>query len=350
MRQLLLGVFVVTATHLFASRDVLAQIPMGSAFTYQGQMQQGGGPVNATCDFEFGLWNDATSTAPGDLVAGPLVFDGAAGNPQPIDVQSGFFAVLLDFGTAVFAGDARWLEVSVRCPTGVGAYTTLNPRAQLTPTPYSTFAGTAATVVTENDPEVGVIQTDALAKWDGAALVTSNVVDDGLNVGIGVAIPSATLDVGGDIAVNGSVVIDGAGDWIGNPTGLIGPRPDHQWISTCLSFQRPDGTFEPCVDLRGPKGDTGAAGATGPQGPPGPTGPQGTQGPTGPQGPPGPTGPQGPQGPPGPDWECHQDYVAHSAPINCGSAIAQCGGGWSRVTCSQTGTHQVRIRCCAPGS
>ena len=116
------------------------------------------------------------------------------------------------------------------------------------------------------DGVVGVNQTDFLSRWDGAALVTSSLVDDGSNVGIGVAIPSATLDVGGDIAVNGSVLIDDAGNWVGNPTGLIGPKPDHQWISTCLSFQRPDGAFEPCVELRGPKGDKGDQGAKGDKG------------------------------------------------------------------------------------
>jgi hypothetical protein len=31
----------------------------GTAFTYQGQLKSGGNAVNGTCDFQFGLWDDA---------------------------------------------------------------------------------------------------------------------------------------------------------------------------------------------------------------------------------------------------------------------------------------------------
>jgi Collagen triple helix repeat (20 copies) len=81
------------------------------------------------------------------------------------------------------------------------------------------------------------------------------------NVGIGTTSPAASLDVNGNIAIAGTPVISSTGQWVGNPTGLIGPM--------------------------GPQGLTGA---TGPQGPTG-AGPEGPAGPTGPQGPAGPTGP-----------------------------------------------------------
>lgn len=72
---------------------------------------------------------------------------------------------------------------------------------------------------------------------------------------------------------NGDVVVNGAGQWVGSPTGLVGPT--------------------------GPEGPRGPQGATGPTGPEGPRGTQGTtgaSGPTGPSGPPGIQGNQGPQG------------------------------------------------------
>jgi Collagen triple helix repeat (20 copies) len=79
------------------------------------------------------------------------------------------------------------------------------------------------------------------------------------NVGIGTINPAATLDVNGNIAIAGTPVINSSGQWVGNPTGLVGPQ--------------------------GPQGPIGFTGAPGPQGPQGPVGPSG---PTGPAGPPGP--------------------------------------------------------------
>ena len=35
-----------------------AQVPVGTAFTYSGELQQGGSPVDDMCAFEFSLWDD----------------------------------------------------------------------------------------------------------------------------------------------------------------------------------------------------------------------------------------------------------------------------------------------------
>ena len=44
---------------------------------------------------------------------------------------------LMDFGSGVFTGDARYLEIGVRPGTSIGDYTTLFPRQALTPAPYA---------------------------------------------------------------------------------------------------------------------------------------------------------------------------------------------------------------------
>jgi hypothetical protein len=95
----------------------------------------------------------------------------------------------------------------------------------------------------------------------------------------GGALDAASLSIGG------LAVINAAGQWVGSPTGLVGPQGP-------IGPQGPTGPQGP-VGPTGSKGDTGAPGATGATGPMGPMGPQGPVGSTGAQGPIGPQGPAG---------------------------------------------------------
>jgi hypothetical protein len=129
----LLAVAAVRATVLAQeaeSRDgmgtqaVLA--PLGTGFTYQGQLKLDGEPVDEICDFQFGLY-DAASL--GNQVGVTLT--------KSITVTEGFFTANLDFGAA-FTGDARWLGIAVKCG-GESAYTSLG-RQELTAAPYALYA------------------------------------------------------------------------------------------------------------------------------------------------------------------------------------------------------------------
>src|SRR5262245_19460852 len=112
---------------LLAALPAAAQ-PIGTAFTYQGRLTDGATPPNANYDFEFLLFDQAS----GGAQQGPTVIRNA------VVVADGLFTVSLDFG-AVFAGAKRWLEVRVR-PAGGGAFTTLSPRQDLTPSPNAVFS------------------------------------------------------------------------------------------------------------------------------------------------------------------------------------------------------------------
>jgi len=100
-------------------------VEVGSAFTYQGSLTDGGVAPNVPYDFRFSLYDAATG---GSLVAGPILRDEVA-------VQAGVFTVELDFG-GTFLGDARWLLVEVRLGSSTGAYTPLT-RQKLNPSPYA---------------------------------------------------------------------------------------------------------------------------------------------------------------------------------------------------------------------
>jgi hypothetical protein len=104
--------------------------PVGTSFTYQGRLNDGGSPANGSYDFEFKLYSAASS---GSQVGSTVTRDDRA-------VTDGLFTVELDFGSGVFTGDARWLEIGVRAGTSTGAYTTLTPRQALTATPYALYA------------------------------------------------------------------------------------------------------------------------------------------------------------------------------------------------------------------
>ncbi|HLF27767.1 MAG TPA: glycosyl hydrolase family 28-related protein [Anaerolineae bacterium] len=112
--------------------SVSVQSTVGTAFTYQGQLHNASGPITANCDFRFTLWNAPSGGAQ----------IGALQTKTSVALTEGVFTIPdLDFGSGAFNGDARWLQIAVKCP-GDAAYTTMNQRQALTAAPYAQFAGT----------------------------------------------------------------------------------------------------------------------------------------------------------------------------------------------------------------
>ena len=107
------------------------QALMGTAFTYQGQLKKAGNPVSGTCDFQFSLWDAAGSGSP--PTGGNQI---GITQTATISVTNGLFTAQIDFGADAFQGNARWLQIAVKCAGDV-SYTTLSPRQPLTPAPYA---------------------------------------------------------------------------------------------------------------------------------------------------------------------------------------------------------------------
>ncbi|SPE54742.1 conserved exported hypothetical protein [Verrucomicrobia bacterium] len=101
----------------------------GTAFSYQGQLENGGSPANGGYDLRFSLYDVATG---GTLVAGFIT-------NSATPVSNGLFTVVLDFGAGVFGGTPYWLQIGVRT-NGGGAFAALSPRQELTPAPYAIYA------------------------------------------------------------------------------------------------------------------------------------------------------------------------------------------------------------------
>jgi hypothetical protein len=124
-----------------------------------------------------------------------------------------------------------------------------------------------------------------------------------------VSVPYAMLanNVNGDITprtvtIGNTTVIDGNGNWVGPPTGLVGPT--------------------------GPAGATGATGSPGLAGPAGPAGPTGETGATGLPGVPGPPGATGATGPTGPAGVAPSGAVVY---FN----LPACPAGWTELVAAR---------------
>jgi len=112
----------------------------GTAFFYQGRLNDGGSPATNVYDLRFALYDASTN---GNLISTPQTNFAVA-------VNNGLFSTNVDFGP-VFTGTNYWLSLGVRTNAGVmvntNTFTLLWPRQALLPAPYAIFANTASNVI-----------------------------------------------------------------------------------------------------------------------------------------------------------------------------------------------------------
>ena len=98
---------LMLALSLMVCSTVIAE-PIGTAFTYQGKLNDLGEPGDGEYGFRLELYDAAVE---GNQVGGTIFL-------PSIPVVGGYFTLEPDFGD-VFDGQARWLEISVRREAGV---------------------------------------------------------------------------------------------------------------------------------------------------------------------------------------------------------------------------------------
>jgi hypothetical protein len=145
----------------------------GTAFTYQGRLGDQGHAANGSYDLRCTIYDAGTD---GNLVAGPLT-NSATG------VTNGLFTVTLDFGSGVFTGPPRWLDIAIRTNGGRGDFTLLSPRRLLKAAPYTVMANSASNLlgtVTADKIASGAVGATQLADSavGTAALAPSAVTSD----------------------------------------------------------------------------------------------------------------------------------------------------------------------------
>src|ERR1039457_2311090 len=103
---------ILRASCILLTAYCFSSFAQGTAFTYNGRLNAGGGPANGSYDLSFTLF---PASSGGTQAAAPVTNAATA-------VTNGLFTVTLDFGIGVFNGTSYWLQIGVRT-NGNGSFT-----------------------------------------------------------------------------------------------------------------------------------------------------------------------------------------------------------------------------------
>ncbi len=199
-----------------AINPVFAQ---GTAFTYQGRLNDTGQPANGNYDLQFALFDAPTN---GNQI-GSTVTNLAVG------VTNGLFTTLINFGPGIFTGTNYWLQIGVETNGGGGNFTTLSALQPLTPEPYAIYSSSAGAAVIASNVTAGSITGASIAS--GQVVKSLNSLMDAVTLAAG---SNVTISPGGNTLTIAS-------------TGAVGP-------------QGPPGSATNAWDLMGNAGTSPAVG------------------------------------------------------------------------------------------
>jgi trimeric autotransporter adhesin len=154
---------IVTAVILLACLGLQASA-VGTAFTYQGSLQEEGAPVDGILDFRLILYDAEVG---GSQIGNVLT-------NLAVEVQNGLVNLLLDFGAEPFLGDEVWLEIALRPGATMDSFIPLHPRQSFRPAPHAIHAQTANNAVTAT---TATTATTADSATSAAQVSWSGIID-----------------------------------------------------------------------------------------------------------------------------------------------------------------------------
>lgn len=155
-----------------------------SAFTYQGELNDGGVPASGPYDMQFKLFDSSSGSNQ----------IGATQTITNVHAVAGIFTVQLDFGDVSFSGSNRFIEIGVS-PAGMNNYTTLAPRQAITSAPHAIRAVNAT-----NSQNLGGIAADQYVRTNDIRLFDARMPLPGSSnylQNTGVLQPGVSFNVGG---------------------------------------------------------------------------------------------------------------------------------------------------------
>jgi hypothetical protein len=160
-----------------------AEFRLGTAFAFQGRLEQRGAPADGTFDFEIELYDRREGGEP-------------LGRRELLDVavERGRFALALDFGAPFRAAAERWLEVRVREP-GRGPYTALAPRQRVE---GATTTCTVDSLVVTTSAGIGTTAAPAASALEVKGAESDGTTGAALAIRSGSGLGSQTLWLDGD--------------------------------------------------------------------------------------------------------------------------------------------------------
>ncbi|HAO80425.1 MAG TPA: hypothetical protein DCQ92_15945, partial [Verrucomicrobia subdivision 3 bacterium] len=225
--SILLALAVATCSFLITVNSATAQ---GTAFTYQGRLNDGGSPAHGAYDFRFKLYADPSGTTQ----------IGASFLTNAIPATNGLFVTPIDFGGGIFNGSNYWLEVDVKT-NGAGSYAVLTPLQAVTPAPYAVFANTASNL-SGTLPTAQLSGTIANGNLPASPSFSGNVTATGGFAGNGANVTNVNAASLGGLSSLNFWKLGGNNVAAGQFLGSTNNQPLELWVNNSRALRLEPGT------------------------------------------------------------------------------------------------------------
>ncbi len=231
MKKLILIITLTIMLPVFAAAQ-------GTAFNFQGRLNDGTNPANGAYDLQFKLF---------DAITGGTQIGSTISRPNTALIN-GVFSVNLDFGATAFNNpNAVFLEIAVKPSGSPNAFTILGPRQQLTVVPFAVRANSATNA--DNSTIAQNANTlDGLNSSDFIRNSVTPIANQNFNI-VGNGVINGTLNVAGDTTI-GSPTITSNLNISGNITAAGNAQQNRasNGLIKALVYVGFDGTIRRCYN------------------------------------------------------------------------------------------------------